>query len=77
MSDAAVSRWFDSHGTGLWMASGFSMALGGTLLLVFAGVIGGLVAFGLIGIFVGPLVLAVGYRLLEAWVLEGRSGERP
>jgi predicted PurR-regulated permease PerM len=47
------------------------------LLLVFAGVIGGLVAFGLIGIFVGPLVLAVGYRLLEAWVLEGRSGERP
>jgi predicted PurR-regulated permease PerM len=40
------------------------------LLLVFAGVIGGLVAFGLIGIFVGPLVLAVGYRLLEAWVSE-------
>jgi hypothetical protein len=39
MSDAAVTRWFDSHGTGLWMASGFSMALGGTLLLVFAGVV--------------------------------------
>lgn len=41
------------------------------LLLVFAGVIGGLVAFGLVGIFVGPLVLAVSYRLLEAWVKEG------
>jgi predicted PurR-regulated permease PerM len=41
------------------------------LLLVFAGVIGGLVAFGLVGIFVGPLVLAVSYRLLEAWVREG------
>jgi predicted PurR-regulated permease PerM len=41
------------------------------LLLVFAGVLGGLVAFGLVGIFVGPLVLAVGYRLLEAWVREG------
>ena len=40
------------------------------LLLVFAGVIGGLVAFGLVGIFVGPLVLAVCYRLLEAWVHE-------
>jgi predicted PurR-regulated permease PerM len=40
------------------------------LLLVFSGVIGGLVAFGLVGIFVGPLVLAVGYRLLEAWVSE-------
>jgi predicted PurR-regulated permease PerM len=42
-----------------------------SLLLVFAGVIGGLVAFGLVGIFVGPLVLAVSYRLLEAWVNEG------
>ncbi|HEV7800169.1 MAG TPA: AI-2E family transporter YdiK [Burkholderiales bacterium] len=41
------------------------------LLLVFAGVIGGLVSFGLVGIFVGPLVLAVGYRLVEAWVREG------
>ena len=45
------------------------------LLLVFAGVIGGLVAFGLVGIFVGPLVLAVGYRLLEAWVHEGETGD--
>lgn len=41
------------------------------LLLVFAGVIGGLVAFGFVGIFVGPLVLAVSYRLVEAWVNEG------
>jgi predicted PurR-regulated permease PerM len=41
------------------------------LLLVFAGVIGGLLAFGLIGIFIGPVVLAVSYRLLEAWVEEG------
>jgi len=40
------------------------------LLLIFAGVIGGLMAFGLIGIFVGPVVLAVGYTLLAAWVSE-------
>jgi predicted PurR-regulated permease PerM len=40
------------------------------LLLIFAGVIGGLMAFGLIGIFVGPVVLAVGYTLLDAWVSE-------
>jgi predicted PurR-regulated permease PerM len=40
------------------------------LLLIFAGVIGGLMAFGLIGIFVGPVVLAVAYTLLEAWVSE-------
>jgi len=40
------------------------------LLLIFAGVIGGLIAFGLIGIFVGPVVLAVAYTLLEAWMQE-------
>jgi predicted PurR-regulated permease PerM len=38
------------------------------LLLIFAGVIGGLVAFGLVGIFVGPVVLAVAYTLIDAWV---------
>jgi predicted PurR-regulated permease PerM len=40
------------------------------LLLIFAGVIGGLISFGIIGLFVGPMVLAVTYRLLEAWVAE-------
>ncbi len=38
------------------------------LLLVFAGVVGGLLAFGLIGIFVGPVVLAVADALLTAWI---------
>jgi predicted PurR-regulated permease PerM len=38
------------------------------LLLMLSGVIGGLLAFGLIGIFVGPVVLAVGYTLLGAWI---------
>jgi len=38
------------------------------LLLIFSGVIGGLIAFGLIGIFVGPVALAVVYTLLKAWV---------
>jgi predicted PurR-regulated permease PerM len=37
-------------------------------LLIFAGVLGGLLAFGLIGLFVGPVVLSVTYTLLEAWV---------
>ncbi|MBL8706957.1 MAG: AI-2E family transporter YdiK [Rhodospirillales bacterium] len=40
------------------------------LLLILAGVIGGLVAFGLIGIFLGPTILAVGYTLLRAWIAE-------
>jgi predicted PurR-regulated permease PerM len=45
------------------------------LLLVFAGVIGGLIAFGIIGLFVGPVVLAVTYTLLKAWVAGGAGGE--
>ena len=40
------------------------------LLLVFAGVIGGLIAFGIIGLFIGPVVLAVAYTLLAEWVAE-------
>jgi predicted PurR-regulated permease PerM len=40
------------------------------LLLIFAGVIGGLLSFGLIGLFVGPVVLAVTYTLTDAWVRE-------
>lgn len=43
------------------------------LLLIFAGVIGGLVAFGIIGLFIGPVVLAVIYTLLQAWVAEGST----
>ena len=39
------------------------------LLLIFAGVIGGLIAFGVIGLFIGPVMLAVTYTLLQAWVL--------
>ncbi len=39
------------------------------LLLILTGVIGGLIAFGILGLFIGPVVLAVTYRLLEAWVV--------
>lgn len=41
------------------------------LLLIFAGVIGGLLAFGIVGLFIGPVVLAVAYVLIKAWVSEG------
>jgi len=40
------------------------------MLLVIAGVVGGLLAFGLIGIFVGPVVLAVANTLFTAWINE-------
>jgi predicted PurR-regulated permease PerM len=39
-----------------------------SMMLVFVGVIGGLAAFGVVGLFIGPVVLAVAYRLLDAWV---------
>lgn len=40
------------------------------LLLIFAGVIGGMLSFGLIGIFVGPVVLAITWTLLQAWIAD-------
>ncbi|VEB60187.1 putative inner membrane protein [Salmonella enterica subsp. enterica] len=40
------------------------------LLLILSGVIGGLIAFGMIGLFIGPVLLAVTWRLFSAWVHE-------
>jgi predicted PurR-regulated permease PerM len=37
-------------------------------MLVLVGVIGGLLAFGVTGIFVGPMLLAVVQRLMERWM---------
>jgi len=37
------------------------------LILVLFGVIGGAIAFGLIGLFLGPTLLAVGYSLIDEW----------
>ena len=45
------------------------------LLLIFTGVIGGLIAFGVIGLFLGPVVLAVAYTLLVDWVSESTPVE--
>jgi predicted PurR-regulated permease PerM len=40
------------------------------LILIFLGVLGGLIAFGVIGLFIGPTVLAVGHALLVDWISE-------
>jgi predicted PurR-regulated permease PerM len=46
------------------------------LLLIFAGVIGGIIGFGLMGIFIGPVILAVSFVLLRDWVEnEPRAGK--
>jgi predicted PurR-regulated permease PerM len=36
-------------------------------IVVFMGVLGGALAFGLVGVFLGPTLLAVAYRLIEEW----------
>jgi predicted PurR-regulated permease PerM len=36
-------------------------------ILIFCGVIGGALAFGLVGVFLGPTLLAVAFRLIEEW----------
>jgi len=40
------------------------------LLLIFVGVVGGLIGFGVVGLFIGPVVLAVSYMLLADWLAE-------
>ncbi len=40
---------------------------GAPFLIVLFGVLGGALAFGFIGVFLGPTLLAVGYALLDEW----------
>jgi predicted PurR-regulated permease PerM len=47
------------------------------LLLILVGVIGGLLAFGLLGLFLGPVVLAITYTLLQNWIGEGETRVAP
>ena len=42
-------------------------------LLVFLGVLGGLNAFGLIGLFLGPVLLAVSVAIWREWLVHARS----
>src|SRR5262249_35702508 len=39
-------------------------------ILILFGVLGGALAFGFIGVFLGPTLLAVGYRLISEWAVE-------
>lgn len=38
------------------------------IIVVFLGAIGGFVALGIIGLFIGAIVLSVGYKLFLAWI---------
>lgn len=46
--------------------------LPGGCLLIFFGVIGGALAFGFVRVFLGPTLLAVGYRLVAEWSATSR-----
>ena len=41
-------------------------------ILILFGVMGGVLAFGFVGVFIGPTLLAVGYGLLQEWVASPR-----
>ena len=45
------------------------------LILIIAGVIGGLIAFGVIGLFIGPVILAVTYSSLGVWIADKPAAE--
>ncbi len=53
--DNVVKPWLISQGSEM------------PFILIFFGVLGGALAFGFIGVFLGPTLLAVGYRLVEEW----------
>jgi predicted PurR-regulated permease PerM len=54
--DNVVKPWLISQGSDL------------PFLLILFGVLGGALAFGFIGVFLGPTLLAVGYRLVKEMV---------
>ena len=47
------------------------------VLLSFFGFLGGILAFGLIGLFLGPVLLAVGYSLFLEWQATDRQTLNP
>jgi predicted PurR-regulated permease PerM len=54
--DNVIKPWLISQGCKLPFA------------LILLGVLGGALAFGLIGVFLGPTLVAVAYRLIESWL---------
>ena len=51
-----------------------SQGSGLPLALIFMGVLGGLLTWGIIGIFLGPTLLATGYTLLKSWLEQKAAG---
>jgi predicted PurR-regulated permease PerM len=56
--DNVVKPWLISQGSAM------------PFILIFMGVLGGALAFGIIGVFIGPTIIAVVYRILQDWLAE-------
>jgi len=55
----------------------YLISRGGNLpfILILLGVLGGVIAFGFIGVFLGPTLLAIGYSLISEWSSRKESAE--
>jgi predicted PurR-regulated permease PerM len=42
------------------------------MLVILLGAIGGMITSGIVGLFIGAIVLALGYKLLGAWLAWGQ-----
>jgi predicted PurR-regulated permease PerM len=60
----------------LWMARGLATPMP----VIVVGVIGGAIAYGIVGLFFGPIVLSVAWAVMQAWIRGGGDsvvGEAP
>jgi predicted PurR-regulated permease PerM len=46
-------------------------------LVIFVGVIGGTLAHGIVGLFVGPIILSLAWELTVAWIRSDRADTAP
>ena len=54
----------------LWIAKGLKTPM----LVIIVGVLGGMLSLGLIGLFIGPILLSVFYELVMLWMSKGAEG---
>ena len=43
------------------------------MVVILVGLLGGTLAYGIVGLFIGPIVLAVAWELLVAWINEDQA----
>jgi hypothetical protein len=69
---SSLSRLLE-YGVHVHQDAGSIFHAGGSERFRFIGVLGGLIAWGFIGIFLGATLLAIGYTLLQSWLDQAAS----